>query len=250
MSTVFIRRMATAALLCLLPLAPIAEARAETFSPIERTEIETVVREYLLAHPEVIVEALEILQAREQAEAAELQRRQIAELGNEIFDNPEAPVLGNPDGDVTLVEFFDYQCGYCKRVLDDIFDLIEDDRNLRVVFKELPILGPASVTAAQAALASRAQDLYGEFHRVLMAHRGRLSDDVIFRLAEDVGLDVERLRRDMQSDSVQAHIAANLALAQSLGIRGTPAFIVGDEVVPGAVGGDALRALIAQARQG
>lgn len=249
-SMTFVRRVATVALLSLLPLASGAGARAESLTPVERAEVETIVRDYVLAHPEIIVEALEILQAREQAEATELQRRQITELGEEIFDDPATPVLGNPDGDVTLVEFLDYQCGYCKRMLEEIFALIDEDANLRIVFKELPILGPASVTAAQAALASREQGLYGEFHRALMSYRGRLSDDLIFQLAEDVGLDVDRLRRDMESDAIQAHIAGNLALAQSLGIRGTPAFIIGDEVIPGAVGGDALRELIAQARQG
>ena len=225
-------------------------AAAQSIGPSDRAEIEMIVREYLREHPEIIVESLEILQAREEAEAAELQRLQLVERADEIFNAPRTPVLGNPEGDVTLVEFFDYQCGYCKRVLDVVFDLKEQDSNLRVVFKEFPILGPASVTAARASLASQEQGLYAEFHHELMAYRGTMSDEIIFRLAEDVGLDVDQLRADMESPEISAEIAANLSLAQALGIRGTPAFVIGDRVVPGAVSGDVLERLIAQERQG
>ena len=251
--TLFMRRSLGGALIAVAALWISVEhhpAEAQSIGPSDRAEIEMIVREYLREHPEIIVESLEILQAREEADAAELQRLQLVERADEIFNAPSTPVLGNPDGDVTLVEFFDYQCGYCKRVLDVVYDLKEEDGNLRVVFKEFPILGPASVTAARASLASQEQGLYSEFHHALMAYRGTMSDDVIFGLAEDVGLDVDQLRTDMESPEISAEISANLSLAQAIGIRGTPAFVIGDRVIPGAVGADVLERLIAEERQG
>jgi len=224
------------------------EAAQDRFGAEDRAAIESIVRAYLLENPEIIMEAVAVLQAREQEAEQELARDQLAARGDELFNSPTSPVMGNPDSDVTLVEFFDYNCGYCKRVLDDVFALVEEDPNVRVVFKELPILHETSVLAARAALAAQQQDLYVPYHNALMGHRGRMSEDVVFDLAEQVGLDVERLRADMDSDAVTREIAANMALAQALGIRGTPAFIVGDEIVPGAVGLDVLRDLIAQAR--
>ena len=226
------------------------EARSGTFSEAEQAEIRALVRDYLLDNPEVIAEALTVLQARQMAEEEQTQREQLALLEDEVFRSVGSPTMGNPEGDVTLVEFFDYNCGYCKRVLDSVFQLAEEDSGLRVVFKELPILAPSSLTAARAALAAREQDRYVEYHNALMGHRGALSDDVIFRIAEDVGLDVDRLRQDMESEAVQEEIAANMALAERIGIRGTPAFIIGDQVIPGAVGLDTLRELVGQARAG
>lgn len=228
--------------------APAARAQTATFDESQAEAIETIVREYLLEHPEVVMEALNALQARQEAEEMAQQREQLDRLEASVFDSPTSPVVGNPDGDVTLVEFFDYNCGYCKRMREPMMTLIEGDRNLRVVMKEFPILAPSSVTAAQAALASAKQDKYLEFHDALMAHRGQLSDEIVFDVAKSVGLDVDRLKADMDSDEVAGEIQANLQLAQAIGIRGTPAFIIGDEIVPGAVGLSELERLIAAAR--
>lgn len=227
-----------------LALAAPSQPAAQTYSEAERAEIELIVRDYLLRHPEIIVEAIEVLQSREQQAQLQQQREALAALQSEVFDSPTSPTMGNLDGDVVLVEFFDYQCGFCKRVLDDVFELAESDGNIRVVFKELPILGPDSVVAARAALAARPQGLYVEFHNALMGHRGALSEQVIFDIAADIGLDVDRLRTDMESPEVAAEIAANLQLAQRLGIGGTPAFVIGDQVVPGAIGLDRMRDLV------
>ena len=227
-----------------LALAAPQQAPAQTFGETERGEIELIVRDYLLRNPEIIVEAIEVLQAREQQAQLERQRVALASLQDEVFDSPNSPTMGNPDGDVVVVEFFDYQCGFCKRVLDDVFELTESDGNIRVVFKELPILGPESVIAARAALAARPQGLYVDFHNALMGHRGAMSERVIFGIAAEVGLDVDRLRQDMESPEVAAEIAANLQLAQQLGISGTPAFVIGDQVVPGAIGLDRMRDLV------
>jgi protein-disulfide isomerase len=217
-------------------------------SQAERSAVEQVVRDYLLAHPEVIMEALTVLQTRQEQSERQRQAEQLSSLDEEIFRSPGSPVMGNPEGNVTLVEFFDYQCGYCKSMLEPLNALRERDPDLRMVMKELPILSPASTTAAKAALAAELQGKYTEFHLAMMGYRGRLDDDVVFATAEQVGLDVERLKADMESEAVAAEIAANMRLAQQLGIRGTPAFIVGDDIVPGAVDVRALEALIAEQR--
>jgi len=242
------RLVAVAAIAAFAVLAVAASpARAQSggqstvLDPQERAAVEEIVRQYILDNPEIIVEAIEILQSREQALAADRQRRAIEERGDEIFDSATSPFIGNPDGDVVLVEFFDYNCGYCKRMLEPVQRLVEEDSGLKVVLKEFPILAPSSETAARAALAAREQGLYEPYHVALMAHRGSLDDTVIFALAVEVGLDVDRLRADMDAPEVAAEIEANLLLAQDLGVRGTPAFVIGDELIPGAVGYDGLR---------
>ncbi len=229
--------------------ANIAAAQSDTITidTDDRAAIETIVREYLLENPEIITEALDILQQREEMAELERQRAALVAQHDAIF-NSQSPIMGNPDGDVTLVEFFDYQCGFCKRVLDDVFAVSQDDPGLRVVFKDLPILGPASAVAARASLAARNQGLYTEYHNALMAHRGQLSDQVIFDTAADVGLDVDQLRADMQAPEIREELNDNIRLAQQLGIRGTPAFIIGDEIIPGARSLQELEASIERAR--
>ena len=161
-----------------------------------------------------------------------------------------SPVSGNPKGDVTLVEFFDYQCGYCKRSLKPVRDLLETDRQLRIVWKEFPILGPVSRFAARAAMASENQGRYLEFHVAVMGSRGKLTEDRVMTLAGSVGLDVQRLRRDMDDPAIEEYLDETIRLAQVLGIRGTPAFVIGDTLVPGVVGDARLKELIAKARSG
>jgi protein-disulfide isomerase len=173
---------------------------------------------------------------------------QVRVLADQIFFAEGSPVGGNPDGDVTLVEFFDYNCGYCKRVMPAVEAVAEADPNLRIVYKEFPILSEGSMIAARAALASRAQDLYEPFHEALMGFEGRIGESEVFAIAEGVGLDVEQLREDMGSDAVTAEIAANMDLARALQINGTPAFVVGDQVIPGAVPQAQLESAIAEAR--
>ena len=237
-----------AAALGLSALSGMADARAETpIADADRAAIETIVRDYLMEHPEIIAEALTALQQREELAEQERQRQAVVAMHDQIYA-ADAPFMGNPDGDVTLVEFFDYQCGYCKRVLDTVFEATESDPGLRVVFKEFPILGPVSVVAAQASLASRNQGLYTEFHHALMGYRGQLTEEVIYTVAAEVGLDVARLREDMKAPEIQNEIAENRRLAGQIGIRGTPAFVIGDTVVPGAQSLEALQALVEKAR--
>ncbi|MEO3434437.1 DsbA family protein [Inquilinus sp. CAU 1745] len=230
--------------------AVVAQSASPAFDPAQTEAIESVVRNYILEHPEIIMEAMTILQTRQQEEEMARQQQQLVALQDEIFQSPSSPVIGNPEGDVTLVEFFDYQCGYCKRMLEPVQDLVREDGGLRLVMKEFPILGPESIVAARASLAAEMQGLYAEYHNALMGHRGRLTEEVIFAVAEDVGLDVDRLREDMESEAVEAEITANLRLARQLGVNGTPAFVIGEQLIPGAVGDEVLRDLIAEERNG
>lgn len=230
--------------LCLAPTLP-----ASALTDAERKEIQGIIRDTLRANPDIVLEAIQELRAREEANEERSRASVLKEKKAQVFGDPTSPVIGNPKGDVTLVEFFDYNCGYCKAVFNDIQTLIKADGNLRVVFKEFPILSPASTLAARAALAAHKQNKYLEFHLALMGHRGALGEDTIYRLAGLVGIDVDRLKADMAAPAIKEAIDANTKLAEALSIRGTPAFVVGDTVVPGAVDLDALKKLIAQARK-
>jgi protein-disulfide isomerase len=215
----------------------------------ELDAFEQRVREYLLKNPEVIMQALQILQERQKAAEAENLKRTIAERSDEILNDPAAPVGGNPEGDVTLVEFFDYNCPYCRRVAPTVAEVIAADPDLRVVYKEFPILGPGSTFAARAALGAQKQGKYAPFHEALMGAGESLNEKQVLEIAEAVGLDTEQLRADMQDPAIEEAISRNLQLANALGITGTPSFVIGQEVVPGAVGLGTLQGLIERARR-
>jgi protein-disulfide isomerase len=239
---------AMAALLALGVVASTASAQQnETLT--DQGKIEQTIRDYLLAHPEVIVEALEKYQAQQEKAAAEQQARAIAERREELARAPDTPVLGNPDGDIAIVEFFDYRCPYCKSVAGSVVDLVEADGNIRFVLKEYPILGADSEFAAKAALAARMQGKYRELHMAMMDFKGKVTSDDVRRLAAGVGLDVDRLERDMQSPVVADSISRNLALGEAIGVRGTPAFVIGDELIPGAISVEEMQKRIAVARK-
>jgi protein-disulfide isomerase len=231
----------------LLGLLP-ASARADNFTPDQRREIEGIVRDYLVHHPEALIDAIQAAEEKLKSDAKDKAANALKERRREVFDDPQSPIAGNPKGDATLVEFFDYRCPYCKQVQPSLEKLLGDDRQLRLVYKEFPVLGPASELAAHAALAARKQGKYDAFHRAMMAAKGTIDDMAIYAVAGSVGLDVERLKQDMKSPDIDKQLKANFALADALEINGTPAFVVGDEIVPGAVSLDALKQLIATAR--
>ncbi len=240
------------ALLVSAGLAAGNAARAEHDAKTAAQEqIEEMIHDYLLSHPEVVLEVLDVLRGQEQANKAERERRAIAAHRQTLLNDPTSPVTGNANGDVTLVEFFDYHCPYCKRVMPSVMKVMDSDPGLRVVYKEFPILGPDSVLAARAALAAHQQapEKYLKFHTELMSSRSRLNEKRILQIAREVGFDTERLKADMNSPGIEAIIERNLALARALGISGTPAFVIGEQIVPGALDVDTLRQLIAQARQ-
>ena len=206
-----------------------------------------VIRAYLLEHPEVVREALEVLQQRDALAEAEAARKNLALHHDALFVDADAPVLGNPAGDVTVVEFFDYHCGYCKRSAPALSALLASDPGVRVVMKEFPILGPDSVLAARSALAAGRQGRYQAFHDAMFSAE-QLDPAGIEAIAVALGLDMDRFRRDRDDAATAAMLDNNAAVAAALGIQGTPAFIVGDQLVPGAVDANTLAALVQAVR--
>lgn len=226
-----------------------ARAQSDIVTEAPDDEFGQRVRDYLLANPEVIVEAMQTLEARrQQAEESETQSVLDARA-DDVFNDPESPVGGNPDGDVTMVEFFDYNCPYCRQVAPVLVDAEADDPELRIVYKEFPILGPGSIFAAKAALAADRQGRYVEFHKAMMNASGRVDETLTLSIAEEAGLDIERLKQDMRDPAVQAEIDVNIELAQALRINGTPAFVIGDEILRGATDLETMTRLIEEARR-
>ena len=231
-------------------VVPYAKAsKHDIFTPAQEDAIDTQIRDYILENPEVILEALRTLEQRRKLAEQEKAREQLALRTDEIFSDPTSPVGWNDDGDITIVEFFDYQCPYCKAVVPTLAQLKKEDDGIRYVYKEWPILGPVSEVAARAALAAEQQGRYEPFHEALMSLPGKFKEADIMKVAESVGLDVARLRQDMNAPETQEALARTRALATALGITGTPAFIIGDNIVPGAVDINRLKALIKQARE-
>jgi protein-disulfide isomerase len=240
---------AAAALLALAASAPAASAE-DALTPEQKAAVEQLIRETIAKHPEIVLDALDKAQSRRDADAAAHEKEIIADARKELISDPASPVGGNPAGDVTIVEFFDYRCPYCKAIEPSLEALLKADGKLRIVYKEFPILGPASVYAARVALAAVPAGKYGDFHRAMMAVKGPIDEDVVRKTAEGVGLDMAKIEFDMESDAVSHAIAANMKLAQQLNVDGTPAFIIGDEMLPGPDGVAALREAIAKARAG
>jgi protein-disulfide isomerase len=236
----------------LLCLGTTAGAQNSLFNEQQRKAIGEIVREYLVQNPEVLQEALTELEKRQ----AEAQRTAtlsaLRDSKDTLLNAPHSIVAGNPQGDVTLVEFFDYNCGYCKRALADVRGLVKSDPKLRLVMKDFPVLGPDSVEASRVALAVKNQisgDKLFDYHVRLMETRGRVNGEKALALAKEMGLDVARIQKDMESPVILAALQENVALGDKLGLTGTPAFIIGDEIIPGAVGADPLRRVVAGVRQ-
>jgi len=224
-------------------------ALAQALTPDQTKAVEEIFRRMIKEQPRLILEALQDMRQREEAEAEAKAMAAVKDKRDEILKDPAAPIFGNPDGDVTVVEFFDYRCPYCKTVAGRAMETAKKDGKVKVMFKELPILGPESVFAARAALAAQRQGKYIEFHLALMRTRERLTDEITIRIAQGVGIDLEKLKKDMASPEIKRQLEANLELAQELGIRGTPAFIVGDKLAPGAIDEETLVKMIADARK-
>jgi protein-disulfide isomerase len=211
---------------------------------------DATIERYIRTHPEVIVQSLQALEAKREAEMRERQKVALATKQQELFHDPASPVSGNPKGEITLVEFYDYRCGYCRRAASAVTEIQKEDPRVRVVYKDFPILGEPSEIAAKAALASQVQGKHQAFHEALLASQADMTREEILKIAVTVGLDASRLEADMASPEWQAVIEKNRALAQELGISGTPGFIVGNELVPGALDLNGLRELIARAGRG
>lgn len=222
---------------------------AEPLTPDQKAAVEKIIHDYFLQHPDFMIEVLQAAEAKLKADKADDAKQAIAARRDELLHDASAPVGGNPEGNVTIVEFFDYRCPYCKEVEPSLEALIRQDPKLRIVYKEFPVLGEASVYATRMALAARAQGKYQQFHDAMMATKGEINAEVIQRVAKSVGVDVEKAKAAMTAPAIDALIKRNYALADALDINGTPAFIVGDTLVPGATDIARLRELVAAARK-
>jgi len=229
--------------------APALVASPGMTVPPDKAALGKSIREYLLANPEVLVEAMQELEHKQDSQRDTQAQKAIQENQRELLRDPDSPIAGNPDGDVTIVEFNDYQCPYCKRAHMAVRSTLASDGKVKLVLKDLPILGEPSRIAALAALAARAQGKHLALHDALMEYGGKIDRDKIMEIAGSTGLDLDRLKKDMDDPRLKQIIERNLALASALGVRGTPAFVVGNQFVPGAVDADALKQLIAEARK-
>ncbi len=236
-----------ATILAALTLAGPASAQTTT---LDRAAIEKIVREYLVKNPDVIVEAIEEYQRREAAQKGDRARLALTERKKDLLADSMTPVGGNPKGDITVVEFFDYNCGYCKRAHPTLKAVLAADPNVRVIYKEFPILTEESRIAARIALAAARQGKYMEMHAALMEIRGAMSRDRMMEAAREIKLDMDRLVKDMDHADVVANLAATADLARAVGVEGTPAFVIGDQLIPGAVDAKTMKAAIAKARKG
>ena len=215
--------------------AAIAAPSVAVADDLTDERIKELVYEAILDNPGIIMEAVRLLEEQQQQRQQATAQTVLQDERNRLERDPNGIVLGNPDGDVTVVEFFDYNCPYCRRAMPQVEALIEADPNVRLVYREWPILGEGSVFAARAALAAREQGKYKEFHEAMMGMQGRAEEASVLRIAREVGLDVDQLRQDMQAPEVDEHIQTSMELTKALGFNGTPSFVIGDELVPGFV---------------
>ncbi len=227
-------------------------ARATDFSPEQKETIRLLIKEYLIANPEIIQDAMNELEKRQTENEKAAQAKAVTELMPALSQSARATVIGNPKGDVTLVEFFDYNCGYCKSALNDLVKLVKEDSKLRVVIRDFPVLGPESVDAAVVAVAARQQfsgAKYLEFHQKLLETKGRIGKDRAMSVARDLGADLSKLSKDMELTETKTLLSETMTIADALRLQGTPAYVVGNEVVFGAVGYDALKSAIDNTRR-
>lgn len=229
--------------------APSAQSHSSPLSPEQVEAIERLIRDYLLRNPQIVLEAVEKLEQSRRDEATRASSAAIAAAREELVNDSDALVVGDPRGDATLVEFFDYQCPYCKQMEPGLRQLIKDDGRLRVVYKEYPILGPGSTIAARAALAARRQNKYAELHMLLIDSRGELDEERVMSIARTAGLNIDRLKVDMQAPEIDAILERNAKLARAIGVDGTPGFVIGETLVPGAVEIADLKTMLAGTRR-
>jgi len=230
---------------------PVTSTAASVMTEGERTAFRDEVRAYLLEHPEVLIEAMDVLQSREEEAALARDEQIVSSHDDVIFNSPDDWVGGNPDGDITLVEFMDYRCGYCRKAYDEVDKLIKSDGNIRFVVKEFPILGEASMLSAQFAIALRqlhGDEAYAKAHDALMTLRGEPTPETLARLATDLGFEAKPILDRMQAPEVQAVIAENYALAEQMDITGTPAFVLKDMVMRGYAPLETMQDFVADAR--
>ncbi len=232
--------------------APAAPTPADAGRPVTRGEIPALVKEALLNEPEMIMEAAKKLREKQEMASRKQAEEGLKKYKDDLFNNPDSPVVGAKDADVTVVEFFDYHCGYCKHMLPVINQILADDKKVRFVFKEFPILSEDSVLAARTALAvSRvAKDKYFDFHSALMKANGKFDEKMLLDTAKKLGIDPAKVKAEMAKPEITAILDKNREIATALNISGTPAIILGDEIAPGAVDVETMKKMLAAARAG
>ncbi len=246
------RRAGVAGLTLTFLALAFSPARAESFSAGQKAEIETIIKDYLLQKPEILREAMGVLQARENAAEAKAREKIVSDPSSTLFSAANQAVIGDQRGKITLIEFFDYNCGYCKRAVDDVARLMKDNPDLRVVLRDLPILSPSSAEAAQIANAFLRQfqgEKFWEFHQKLLASRGPVGKAEALAIAQGLGADMDKLAKDAAAPGITSGIDESAKLAKSLQVTGTPTFVIGEDVVVGAVGYDALEAKVANMKK-
>jgi len=227
------------------------KADAQKAGDVDKARIESIVHDYLLQHPDVIIQAVRDYQDKLDAEKAKAVQEEVAKRAPDLLHDPASQVLGNTQSDCTIVEFFDNQCPYCQANEPELQKLLKEDGRVKLILKEFPILGPTSLVAAKAALASVKQGKYAAFHEALLGHKGHYpSDAVVDDVAKSIGLDLDRLHKDMNAPEIEAEIGKNLELGRSLDISGTPGFIIGNQIVPGASTLDELKKYVSDACKG
>lgn len=226
-----------------LPAAAHAEMSAE-----QKADIENIVREYILENGQVLIEGVNNFQKKQEQEANKSAEGEAKKLLDSIKKDKNLAMAGNPDGDVIVVEFFDFHCGYCKKAFSEVQSLLKDDKNVKVIFYDMPILGPSSVEMSRWALASKKQGKYFEYHKALMTHTGDVSENTLRQLADEVGLDVEKLAKDKAAPEIEAEIQTHLQMAQKLGIQGTPGFLINEKIFRGYIPYEAITQTIKDAR--
>ena len=240
-------KLAVVTILCFAGLNTTAHALDES----DKAQVEQIIRDYLLKNPELMIEVQQALEAKQRAEQAATAKAALSENREAIFNSKNQGVIGNPDGDVTVVEFFDYNCGFCQRAMDDMNALLENDDKLKFVMKELPILSQGSVEASQfsTAVYRLMPQKYGEFHNRLLSLDGPKDGNRARQIAEEMGLDLAALEAEAEKEDVIASFREANDLATKLGINGTPSYVIGDEVLFGALGADTLRGKIENVRK-
>lgn len=248
MTPSFLRRTAAGLVLACAAIVSAHAADAPKISDAERAKIEAIVHDYLMNNPQVVLESVQAYQEKIEAEKEATAKAAIAARKSDLLNDPDNQVLGNKTSDCVVVEFFDNQCPYCQLNEPELEKLLKEDARIKLVLKEYPILGPVSTVASQAALASVKQGKYEAFHKALLTHKGHYdSDKVVFDIAKDVGLDLDKLRQDMKAAEIQKQIARNLDLGKALAIKGTPGFVIGDQIVAGASSMEELKQYVAAA---
>jgi protein-disulfide isomerase len=242
------RRFITFVSAGLFALSLAAPAFADSFTAGQKSDIENLVHQYLIEHPEILQEMANKLEEKSKLAEATQRTQTLKAKAAEIFHSPGDAVVGNPKGDVTVVEFFDYNCSWCKKSIKEMQSLVEQDKNVRIVMKEFPIFGDGSEYGAKAALASVKQGKYWQFHQALFAAESKVTPEVVDQIAKAQGIDVAKMKADMKNPAILATLQKNQLLAQSLAINGTPGFVVDDQLNPGYTPLDGLQAMIATVR--